>query len=188
MWVLGLRLQSLVGGMYEHHGVLVVRVVAALVHTRDRHELGVLQAAGHEGTGGYWTVPLHGVDWGEGIVEVSSEVVDMYGVGGGVAVAHGGERDGDSAGHEGGRVGRQDMPAGLRLAAHIEALEDRGDSVTKLHLRRAVPGGSPDLALRPGQGQAGGLHDVAQGLPLAGRHLVVISQVQEQQLAGAVKL
>ena len=105
VWVLGLRLESLVGGMYEHHGVLVVRVVAALVHTRDRHELGVLQAAGHEGTGGYWTVPLHGVDWGEGIVEVSSEVVDMYGVGGGVAVAHGGERDGDSAGHEGGRVG-----------------------------------------------------------------------------------
>lgn len=42
----------------------------------------------------------------------------------------------------------------------MPALEDCGDSVTKLHLRRAVPGGSPDLALRPGQGQAGGLHTV----------------------------
>ena len=80
------------------------------------------------------------------------------------------------------------MPGGLCLAAHIEALEDRGDPVTKLHLGRTVPGSSPDLPLRAGQGQAGGLHDVAQGLPLAGRHLVVISQVQEQQLAGAVKL
>ena len=75
------------------------------------------------------------------------------------------------------------MPGGLRLAAHIEALEDRGDSVTKLHLRRTVPGSSPDLPLSPGQGQAGGLHDVAEGLPLSGRHLVIVSQVQEQQLA-----
>ena len=129
-----LGLQCLVGGMYEDHGVLVVRVVAALVHARDGQELWVLQVAGHEGTGGHWTVPLHGIDWGEGIIEVSSEVVDMYGVRPTVAVAHGGERDGDAAGDEGSRVSGENMPGGLRLAAHIETLEDRGDSVTKLHL------------------------------------------------------
>ena len=80
------------------------------------------------------------------------------------------------------------MTAGLRLAAHIEALEDRGDPVTKLHLGRTVPGSSPDLPLASGQRQAGGLHDVTQGLPLGGRHLVVTSQVQEQQLAGTGRL
>ena len=100
---LGLGLQCLVGG-YEDHGVLVVREVTPLVYTRDRHELWVLQAAGQEGTGGYRTVSLHGVDWGERIVEVSSEVVDMNGVRGAVAVAHSREGDGDTAGHEGSRV------------------------------------------------------------------------------------
>ena len=185
---LGLGLESLVGGMYEHHGVLVVRVVAALVHTGHRHELWVLQVAGHEGTSGYGAVPLHGVDWGEGIVEVCSEVVDMYGVRPAVTVAHGGQGDGDTAGDEGGRVGGENMTAGLGLAAHIETFEDSRDSVTKLHLGRTVPRSSPDLALRPRQGQAGGLHDVTEGLPLAGRHLVVTSEVQEQQLAGTLTL
>ena len=99
-----LGLQCLVGGMYEDHGVLVVRVVATLVDAGHGQELWVLQAAGHEGTGGHRTVPLQGVDWGEGIVEVSSEVVDMNGVRGAVAVAHSGEGDGDTAGHEGSRV------------------------------------------------------------------------------------
>ena len=100
-----LGLQGLVGGMDEDHGVLVVRVGPALVHAGDRHELRVLEVAGHEGTGGHRTVPLHGIDWWEGIVEVSSEVVDMYGVWPAVTVAHGGEGDGDAAGHEGSRVG-----------------------------------------------------------------------------------
>lgn len=104
---LGLGLHGLVGGMrmYEDHGVLVVRVVAGLVHAGDRHELGILEVAGHEGTGGYRTVPLHCIDWGERIVEVSSEVVDMNGVRPTVTVAHGGQGDGDAAGHEGSRVG-----------------------------------------------------------------------------------
>ena len=99
-----LGLQGLVVGMYEDHGMLVVRVGPPLVHAGDRHELGILEVAGHEGTGSHRTVPLHGVDWGEGIVEVSSEVVDMYGVRPTVTVAHGGERDGDAAGDEGSRV------------------------------------------------------------------------------------
>ena len=104
---LGLGLEGLVGGvgMYEDHGVLVVRVVARLVHTGHRHELLVLQVAGHEGTGGHRTAPLQGVDWRQRVVEVGSEVVDMYGVRPTVTVAHGRERDGDTAGHEGSRVG-----------------------------------------------------------------------------------
>ena len=177
-------MERLVLRVYEDHaGVRVVRVVT-IVHTRDWQVGTVLQTTGQEGTSRHGTVPLHGRHR-EGdplVVEVGGEVVDVDGVWGGVAVAHGGEGDGDTAGHEGSRVGGENVTVVLRLAVGVEALEDRRHSVSELHLRGACPGGPPDLALSPRQGQAGGLHDVVEGLPLSGRHVLVITEVQELEL------
>ena len=151
-----------------------MRVVRGLVHVGglDWHEGAVLEARGQEGAARDGAVPLHGRHR-QGVVEVGGEVVDVDGVRGVVTVGHGGQWDGDTArhpaGHEGSRVGGEDVAA-VRLAAHVEALEDGRHSVTKLHLRRAGAGARPrrppDRALSAGEREAGGLHDVLQSLPL----------------------